>query len=85
MGAPLGTAILGPILAVALLPGTRPSPPGTGNRAARDIPLPRYVLKAIDKHLASHGTTDDGYLFRAGQLGRGTPGAAAQGRRQALR
>src|ERR1039458_2873230 len=48
-------------------------------------PLPRYVLKAIDKHLASHGTTDDGYLFRAGQLGRGTPGAAAQGRRQAPR
>ncbi len=30
----------------------------------RDIPLPLYVSEAIDKHIASHGTTDDGYLFR---------------------
>ena len=30
----------------------------------RDIPLPLYVSEAIDKHIASHGTTDDGYLFK---------------------
>jgi integrase len=30
----------------------------------RDIPLPLYVSEAIDKHIASHGTTEDGYLFR---------------------
>jgi integrase len=30
----------------------------------RDIPLPLYVSEAIDKHIASHGTTDDGYLFQ---------------------
>jgi integrase len=30
----------------------------------RDIPLPLYVSEAIDKHIADHGTTDDGYLFR---------------------
>ncbi len=30
----------------------------------RDIPLPQYVSEAIDKHLAGHGTTPDGYLFR---------------------
>ena len=30
----------------------------------RDVPLPLYVSEAIDKHIASHGTTDDGYLFR---------------------
>jgi integrase len=30
----------------------------------RDIPLPLYVSEAIDKHVADHGTTDDGYLFR---------------------
>ena len=29
----------------------------------RDIPLPRYVSEAIDKHVAEHGTTSDGYLF----------------------
>jgi integrase len=31
---------------------------------SRDIPLPLYVSEAIDKHIASHGTTDDGYLFQ---------------------
>ncbi|MEV0408120.1 site-specific integrase [Actinoallomurus sp. NPDC050550] len=30
----------------------------------RDIPLPRYVSGAIDKHLADHGASQDGYLFR---------------------
>jgi integrase len=30
----------------------------------RDIPLPLYVSEAIDKHIAGHGTTDDGYLFQ---------------------
>jgi integrase len=30
----------------------------------RDIPLPAYVSEAIDKHLAGHGTTPDGYLFQ---------------------
>ena len=30
----------------------------------RDIPLPQYVSEAIDKHVAGHGTTPDGYLFR---------------------
>jgi integrase len=30
----------------------------------RDIPLPRYVAEAMDKHIASHGTTPDGYLFQ---------------------
>jgi len=30
----------------------------------RDIPLPEYVSEAIDKHVAEHGTTPDGYLFR---------------------
>jgi integrase len=30
----------------------------------RDIPLPQYVNEAIDKHIASHGTTPDGYLFQ---------------------
>jgi len=29
----------------------------------RDIPLPEYVGEAIDKHVAEHGTTPDGYLF----------------------
>lgn len=29
----------------------------------RDIPLPEYVNEAIDKHVAEHGTTPDGYLF----------------------
>jgi integrase len=29
----------------------------------RDVPLPRYVNDAIDKHVADHGTTEDGYLF----------------------
>lgn len=29
----------------------------------RDIPLPRYVSDAIDKHLAEYGPTEDGYLF----------------------
>jgi integrase len=29
----------------------------------RDIPLPQYVSEAIDKHVAEHGTTSDGYLF----------------------
>lgn len=30
----------------------------------RDIPLPQYVAEAIDKHVAGHGTTSDGYLFQ---------------------
>jgi integrase len=30
----------------------------------RDIPLPLYVSEAIDKHVTSHGTTPDGYLFQ---------------------
>jgi hypothetical protein len=30
----------------------------------RDIPLPAYVAEAIDKHIASHGTTPDGYRFQ---------------------
>lgn len=30
----------------------------------RDIPLPLYVSEAMDKHIASHGTTDDGYFFQ---------------------
>jgi hypothetical protein len=30
----------------------------------RDIPLPEYVSEAIDKHVAEHGTTSQGYLFR---------------------
>ena len=30
----------------------------------RDIPLPQYVSEAIDKHVAEHGTTPDGYLFQ---------------------
>ena len=30
----------------------------------RDIPLPQYVSEAIDKHMAEHGTTPDGYLFQ---------------------
>jgi integrase len=30
----------------------------------RDIPLPEYVSEAIDKHVAEHGTTLDGYLFQ---------------------
>jgi integrase len=30
----------------------------------RDIPLPHYVNDAIDKHVAEHGTTPDGYLFQ---------------------
>jgi integrase len=30
----------------------------------RDIPLPQYVSEAIDKHIAGHGTTPDGYLFQ---------------------
>lgn len=30
----------------------------------RDIPLPQYVSEAIDKHVADHGTTSDGYLFQ---------------------
>jgi len=30
----------------------------------RDIPLPQYVSDAIDKHVAGHGTTADGYLFQ---------------------
>ena len=29
----------------------------------RDIPLPHYVSETIDKHVAEHGTTSDGYLF----------------------
>jgi integrase len=29
----------------------------------RDIPLPRWVADAIEKHLAEHGNTDDGHLF----------------------
>jgi integrase len=29
----------------------------------RDVPLPAYVAESIDKHIASHGTTSDGYLF----------------------
>jgi integrase len=30
----------------------------------RDIPLPQHVSEAIDKHVAGHGTTPDGYLFQ---------------------
>jgi integrase len=30
----------------------------------RDIPLPQYVSEAIDKHVAGHGVTSDGYLFQ---------------------
>ncbi len=30
----------------------------------RDIPLPQYVSDAIDKHIADHGTTSDGYLYQ---------------------
>ena len=30
----------------------------------RDVPLPEYVSEAIDKHVATHGTTSDGYLFQ---------------------
>jgi hypothetical protein len=30
----------------------------------RDIPLPAYVSEAMDKHIAIHGTTADGYLFQ---------------------
>jgi len=30
----------------------------------RDIPLPEYVSEGIDKHVAEHGTTPDGYLFQ---------------------
>jgi site-specific recombinase XerC len=30
----------------------------------RDIPLPMYVSEAIDKHVAGHGITPDGYLFQ---------------------
>jgi integrase len=30
----------------------------------RDIPLPQYVSEVIDKHVAEHGTTPDGYLFQ---------------------
>ena len=30
----------------------------------RDIPLPEYVSEVIDKHVAGHGTTADGYLFQ---------------------
>jgi integrase len=30
----------------------------------RDIPLPQYVSDAIDKHIADHGTTGDGYLYQ---------------------
>jgi Phage integrase family len=30
----------------------------------RDIPLPEYVSERIDKQVAEHGTTSDGYLFQ---------------------
>jgi integrase len=30
----------------------------------RDIPLPQYVSEAVDKHVAEHDTTADGYLFQ---------------------
>jgi hypothetical protein len=30
----------------------------------RDIPLPEYVSEAINKHVAEHGITADGYLFQ---------------------
>jgi integrase len=30
----------------------------------RDVPLPENVSEAIDKHVAEHGTTPDGYLFQ---------------------
>ena len=29
-----------------------------------DIPLPSYATEAIDKQIASHGTTPDGCLFQ---------------------
>ncbi|WP_425358349.1 tyrosine-type recombinase/integrase [Thermomonospora curvata] len=30
----------------------------------RDVPLPTFVYKEIKRHLAEHGTSDDGYFFR---------------------
>jgi integrase len=30
----------------------------------RDIPLPQYISEVINKHVAGHGTTPDGYLFQ---------------------
>jgi integrase len=30
----------------------------------RDLPLPQYVAEAVDKHIAEHGTTSEGYLFQ---------------------
>lgn len=30
----------------------------------RDVPLPSFVYEEIERHLAEHGTSDDGYLFR---------------------
>jgi hypothetical protein len=31
----------------------------------RDVPLPAYISEAMDKHIASHGITPDGYFSRA--------------------
>ena len=58
-------------------PGQDPAGEGAGQPCAqlrplkfrragefRDIPLPQYVSEAIDKHVAGHGTTPDGYLFQ---------------------
>jgi len=30
----------------------------------RDVPLAEYVADALDKHVADHGTTSDGYLYQ---------------------
>jgi hypothetical protein len=63
-----------------LTPAGHADCPGRSARQAgefRDIPLPRYVVKAIDKHLASHGTTDDGYLFRGRTVEAGHAGGRA--------
>jgi hypothetical protein len=61
---------------------------GAGQGEFRDIPLPKYVSEAIDKHVAEHGVTSDGYLFqgpqvqarRAPLLPRGLPACRRQGR-----
>jgi integrase len=37
---------------------------GASAISERDIPLPPYVSTVIDKHVADHGTTPDGYLFQ---------------------
>ena len=46
------------------VPATRGLPKFRVAGQFRDVPLPAYVTEAIDKHIASHGTTTDGYLFQ---------------------